>query len=116
MVKTPSEYDNLFRKYLVALSLRSVGIPEVTPSVEVESANDKISAIIGEIDRPNLIFYNPYPKLIDKNGYIKLTHNGKLLFSDNHHLNDAGAFYIFKNGLDSLLIDLQKNEAKHSTR
>jgi hypothetical protein len=108
MVKTPSEYDSLFRKYLVALSLRSAGIPEVTPSVEVESANGKIAAIIGEIDRPNLIFYNPYPNLIDKNGCIKLTHNGELLYSDNHHLNDAGAFYIFKNGLDALLIDLLK--------
>ena len=66
MVKTPAEYENLFRKYLVALSLRSAGIPAVAPSVEVESANEKIAEIVAEIDRPNIFFFNPYPKLIDK--------------------------------------------------
>jgi hypothetical protein len=108
MVKIPSEYDNLFRKYLVALSLRSAGIPNVVPTIEIKSANEKIASIIDEINLPNLIFYNPYPELIDKNGYIKLTQHGKFLYSDNHHLNDAGAFYIFENKLDSLLIDLLK--------
>jgi peptidoglycan/LPS O-acetylase OafA/YrhL len=109
MVKTPAEYENLFRKYLVALSLRSSGIPAVAPSVEVESANHKIAEIITQLNCPNILFYNPYPNLLEKNGYIKLTDNGKLLYSDNHHLNDAGAFYIFKDKFNSLLIELLKN-------
>jgi hypothetical protein len=108
MVMLPHGYEKLFRKYLVARALQSGGIPDVTPSPDVELANQQIALLIKEINNPNLFFFNPYSSLIDKNGNIHLTEKNKFLYSDNHHLNDDGAIYVFENKLNQVLLDLIK--------
>ncbi len=108
LIELPEKYGKDLRKFLVAkhFSNQSQGI---VSSKAVMEANSKIRQIVSEIKNKKLTYIDPTAVFTNNEGGIRLLDNhGRFLFSDNNHINDAGAELLFNSRIyPSLLTNNQ---------
>ncbi len=93
LIKLPKDYKDAMRKYLVAKN-NSNDKNGVKCSQAVTKANAIVKKAVQSINNENIIFVNPYELFISEHNMVVCQQNGKFLYSDYHHVNDAGATLI----------------------
>ena len=97
----PHRYDNALRKFIVAkyFSNQSIGVQASKEAVE---ANRSVERIISDINNERLIYIDPVALFTSADGGLRLVDgSGSFLFSDQHHINDAGAELLFNAQIQS---------------
>jgi peptidoglycan/LPS O-acetylase OafA/YrhL len=107
MFEFPNPEKQIFRKYIVAYSLKNIGKPSFIPSQNVVEANSMVKNIIDESTKNNILFIDIYDLLLDKENKIMYEKNGIFLYSDHHHINNDGSQIILDNIKETLLEKLK---------
>lgn len=98
MFLLPEGYTRSLPKYLLAVTRSGLSL-NLAPTRDVAKANAVVRAIVDELDLPSVIYINIYNDLMTANGFIKFSHDGQVLYSDSHHVNDRGARYVFEKSI-----------------
>lgn len=98
LMELPQKYHGAFRKYVLALS-RSGRSTQLPGHASVEEANREVEATIKEMDLNNVSFVDVYTLLSRDDGSVRYIMDGKLLYSDYHHVNNRGAEYLFEHAI-----------------
>jgi hypothetical protein len=94
MVELPKGYEQSLRKYLVARSL-SRSSDTLRASQDVPAANRLVAEVVATSGARNIEFVNPHDLFINSgNQAVELVQGGEFLYSDDRHLNDAGAAFV----------------------
>lgn len=105
MLELPPEYRHSLRKYLTARARIGQSL-ELTCSASVLEANARIASIIANLDNPSIYFVDLCNPLMGSNERVTYIIQGKMLYSDHHHVNDRGADFLFEKALEPLISDL----------
>lgn len=95
LMELPPKYHGAFRKYVLALS-RADEPTRIASYQPVLEANQIVADTIAKIGSDKIQFVDVYPLLIDEQGFVQYLREGKLLYSDYHHVNNRGADYLFE--------------------
>lgn len=98
----PHGYEKSLRKYMVALS-RSGRAIKIEASSQTVEANALVESIVKAMDDRRVTYLNIYDDLITANGCVEVMRDGKLTYSDFHHLNDFGASIVFDRSIRPIL-------------
>lgn len=98
----PRGYERSLRKYIVSLgrSSRPIKVDAANQAVE---ANALVASTIGGMNDKKIIYLNIYDDLITTDGDVEIMRDGKLTYSDFHHLNDFGASIVFDRSIGPMV-------------
>ena len=98
----PPGYEKSLRKYLVALN-RSGEVAKIEASNQAVEANSCVESIIKSMGNTRVSYLSIYEDLITKDGFVEVMRDGRLTYSDFHHLNDFGALIVFNRSIKPVL-------------
>ncbi len=98
-VAMPPVYHRAFHKFVVASAL-SDELDHVHPLEMALEANERVRKEIEAMHLPNVIYIDPAGAFLDKEGYLSIYDEDRILFLDDNHVTSAGAHFGFKRILE----------------
>ncbi len=97
-IDLPPGFGESVRKYILSIRFKGHSI-QATPLPAVVHANSRVREIVESMNNPKIEFLDIYSPMINPDGSVRLTDGSQFLYSDDDHINDLGASWLFNRHL-----------------
>ncbi|MEZ5330158.1 MAG: acyltransferase family protein [Verrucomicrobiales bacterium] len=108
LLKTDEYSGKNLRKFLITEYRRTGEVPRIEVDPAVHEANERVRGVVAALQLPGLRYVDTSMSFRQDDDRVHAVQDGVLLYSDQDHLNDAGAAIVFEQCIRPLLTQLRR--------